>query len=933
MKKTLLLISFFLFMGVRTFTINAQTANSSERKIIDIDFTSEIKTYHIENLEFTDRGLQLEDDEKDGCLLSKKIKIPIKNVSHFLSFSSGAIGQNINLTTIQFYIRASVNGKDWENWVKIKSSEHGETRSDLFQGSLLSFDKKNRYIQYSILFSVVEGVSPIIQQLSLNFFNPGNQRNNLGGILDLHTPTSDFSSVTCPCPQPPYFNRTNWGCPDGQNPSCNNPEYSDVSHLIVHHSAGSNSSSNWAATVLSIWNYHTSPQPSGNGWCDIGYNWLIDPDGILYEGRGGGDNVVGAHFSCANSNTMGVCLLGNFTTLLPAALAYNSLTKLLAWKSCAIDSEPLGNSFHYGTQLNLDHISGHKDANPSQSPNACTSGTQCPGNAFYPQLSQLRNDVNNLINSPNCESPMMACNNCSSPCNLNSNTSCNWSNQNLLGASQSIPSQASCDGYSGNANLADVWFEFEAEGPQTTIQLEPQCSSNTPLDLVVAIYTSPCGGSEIACEDPSGYGDVTINLNNLNVGSTYYIRAYDYGGVLPLCGDFKICVTHINPCNNFSISANAIDATCQNPNGSASAFASGGSAPYNYSWSNGMSGAFISGLLAGNYSVTATDANGCSATTSVTVGNVGIPPSQPIISGIPTFCEGEYTTLMVSNPCSGCTYNWSNGSSGTSTNINNGGAYTVTAHNNCGTSTSNSFSVSENPLPTQPIISGELSFCQGQPAAFTISNPCSGCTYSWSNGDSGISTTISTGGSYSVTAQNTCGISSNNFIITVYPPPNVIVNANPPEITQGNSSTLNAVGGVSYQWHNNYTGASISVYPMETTTYTVTVTDSNNCTGTGEVEVKVVPTGIEEIPVLKSLLLSPNPNQGTFQVELELQNSEKIQMRLFNTIGQLMFATNPLESNGKHIEQIALASATPGVYFLQLQIGKHTITERVIIEK
>src|SRR5437016_1926200 len=80
--------------------------------------------------------------------------------------------------------------------------------------------------------------------------------------------------------------------------------------------AGGNAATDWAAVVRSIWVLHVQ----GNGWNDIGYNYLIDPNGVLYEGRGGGDGVMGAHFSCVNSGTMGVALLGTFSVV-PAPAA------------------------------------------------------------------------------------------------------------------------------------------------------------------------------------------------------------------------------------------------------------------------------------------------------------------------------------------------------------------------------------------------------------------------------------------------------------------------------------------------------------------------------------------------------------------------------------------------------------------------------------
>ncbi len=184
-------------------------------------------------------------------------------------------------------------------------------------------------------------------------------------------------------PKPPVVSRTGWGCPVGQNTNCGNST-TTVTHLIVHHSAGSNSSSDWAAVLRSIYQLHTAT----NGWCDVGYNYLIAPNGVIYEGRGGGDNVVGAHFCGYNGGTMGVCMLGTYTTVSPSSALLTSLAKILAWKADQRGIDPLGISYHPSSNSTINNISGHRAG--------CT--TECPGSAFFNNdLANIRNDVLALI--------------------------------------------------------------------------------------------------------------------------------------------------------------------------------------------------------------------------------------------------------------------------------------------------------------------------------------------------------------------------------------------------------------------------------------------------------------------------------------------------------------------------------------------------------
>ena len=180
----------------------------------------------------------------------------------------------------------------------------------------------------------------------------------------------------CPCPQPSFKGRDQW-CQSGNCPVDITPIITEVSHLIVHHTAGSNTSSDWSAVVYSIWNYHVNT----NGWDDIGYNWLIDPNGVIYEGRA--DNIQGAHFCGKNGNTMGICILGTYTDVDPKPQSMETLKRLFAWKSCQDNLDPTGISYHPPSDEELFVVSGHQDG----------CATACPGDMLYALLPNLRDSI------------------------------------------------------------------------------------------------------------------------------------------------------------------------------------------------------------------------------------------------------------------------------------------------------------------------------------------------------------------------------------------------------------------------------------------------------------------------------------------------------------------------------------------------------------
>jgi hypothetical protein len=168
------------------------------------------------------------------------------------------------------------------------------------------------------------------------------------------------------------------------------PRYADGVHFaIVHHTAGSNSysASQSASIVRAIELYHVE----ANGWNDIGYNFLVDKYGQIFEGRSGGmmRAVIGAHAEGFNVGSAGIALLGNYDDAKPTAAARAALVTLLAWRLDLAHVDPLskvvgvsdGNPrYPAGTKVTLNAISGHRDTGP----------TSCPGTNLYAQLPAIR---------------------------------------------------------------------------------------------------------------------------------------------------------------------------------------------------------------------------------------------------------------------------------------------------------------------------------------------------------------------------------------------------------------------------------------------------------------------------------------------------------------------------------------------------------------
>ena len=156
----------------------------------------------------------------------------------------------------------------------------------------------------------------------------------------------------------------------------------------MHHTAGANgyTAAQSAAIVRAIQIYHVK----GNGWNDIGYNFLVDKYGQVFEGRYGGveRNVIGAHAEGFNTGSVGIALLGTYGDTKPTAKALDAIAALIAWRLDVAHVDPAsrlswisgGNArFPSGTPVPLAAVTGHRDTGP----------TSCPGNALHAQLPAI----------------------------------------------------------------------------------------------------------------------------------------------------------------------------------------------------------------------------------------------------------------------------------------------------------------------------------------------------------------------------------------------------------------------------------------------------------------------------------------------------------------------------------------------------------------
>lgn len=172
--------------------------------------------------------------------------------------------------------------------------------------------------------------------------------------------------------QPPIILRSAWGA--APNTKCDTPiSVSETRGAVVHHTAGTNTytADQSAGIVRATQAFHMKSRK----WCDLGYNFLVDKYGQIFEGRNGGidQQVRAAHSGNASVNTyaMGVSMMGTYSTSAPTQATKDAVAKLIAWRFSSKGTPVMGTYSLGGKTLN--RIAGHRDV----------VGTECPGAAAY----------------------------------------------------------------------------------------------------------------------------------------------------------------------------------------------------------------------------------------------------------------------------------------------------------------------------------------------------------------------------------------------------------------------------------------------------------------------------------------------------------------------------------------------------------------------
>lgn len=371
--------------------------------------------------------------------------------------------------------------------------------------------------------------------------------------------------------------------------------------------------------------------------------------------------------------------------------------------------------------------------------------------------------------------------------------------------------------------------------PSVNVSIAQNTSISCPGDSASVTASATGGSGSLSFTWPTGETTATVSLP----AGTWCVTVDDAGGT---CSD-TACVTLVDP-SGLSVVASGVDPLCNGGNnGSATAVGSGGTGTITYAWSNGGSGATITGLTADTYIVTATDGGGCTATDTIVVND----PALLVVNADSTDidCNGDLNGIASATATGGTgtvTFAWSNGGTGATITGLSASSYIVTATDANGCTAIDTTIVNEPLVLVANIDSTDSNDCFGASdgvAYASGSGGTPGYTYSWSTGSTSDTTSGLAAGSYTVTITDVNGCTETAIAVITQPATGMtvaITNTDSTSCNGGNDGAAtalaaNAQGTVTYAWSSGDVGAT-TTSGLSAGTYTVTATDATGCTAT-----------------------------------------------------------------------------------------------------
>jgi hypothetical protein len=328
---------------------------------------------------------------------------------------------------------------------------------------------------------------------------------------------------------------------------------------------------------------------------------------------------------------------------------------------------------------------------------------------------------------------------------------------------------------------------------------------------------------------------------------------------------------------------------------------------------------------AGTYSLTLSDANNCSSTSTLAV-IINPGPQLTITPSSGSVCAGQNVTLIAQGAIS---YTWSNSSNNSSITITPTvtSTFSVTGTSSNGCTTTIPQLINVNPSPTVFIISSSNTICFGTSATLNASGAIN---YTWSTGSNNSQITVSpiTNTIYTLVGKSLNGCTnSTSQAITIIPLPNISITSSNSLICIGSNAILTANGAVNYTWSTGSYSPQIIVSPTMNQSFTLTGTNNNGCVNSNTYLQNVtICTSLEKNPMSSKIQIYPNPNNGEIYIKFNENYPDK-NVEIYNSIGQLVkYIKIEIE-----LQKINISEFANGFYLVIIKNGNSILnTTRLI---
>lgn len=465
-----------------------------------------------------------------------------------------------------------------------------------------------------------------------------------------------------------------------------------------------------------------------------------------------------------------------------------------------------------------------------------------------------------------------------------------------------------------------------------------QINQPAPINITPSITNVTCHGGNngaISLSASGGTGAITYNWGggiagssrtNLTAGS-YSVTATDANGCTV---KQTYSITQPSP---ISITSNVTNLPCQGGGntGAINIYVTGGTAPYNFAWSNGAFTQNISNLGLGTYTLTVTDQNNCTQTATFNISQAGNLNYTATVNNIS--CHNTANGSITLTPTGGTApynFNWSNGALGASIANLSPGTYSVTLTDAVGCVISGSFDITQ-PAPITVNIGKNNPTCFGSDngeITLTVNGGVAPYTYAWNNGNNSADNENLSAGNYSftITDNNACTFTGS---VTLTSPDSISISANITPTSPGTGNgiiALTVTGGTpgyTYLWDNGANTSTIT--NLAEGNYCVTITDAANCTKSLCFQVDET-VSISETGDMQNIVAYVHNHQITIATPVPFPNT----IACLTSVNGQILAHKTLNPD-VHLHQIETGQITSGLYILTILNDNRCWSRKIII--